>query len=142
MTFGEKVKRLRTEKGLTQEALGKLMGISKRTIINYENGAVYPKSQVRYRQLADILDVDVNYLRTENDAFLTDVAERYGRRGQMQAAEILSQTQQLFAGGSLSDEDEVAFLMEVQRIFLDSKEKAKQKFTPKSRAQEAADERP
>ncbi len=131
MTFGEKVRKLRTEKGLSQADLGKLLGISKRTILNYETGAVYPKTQARYKELADALDVNVNYLRTENEEFLTDVAEKYGRRGQMQAAEILNQTQQLFAGGSLSDEDEIAFVMEVQRIFLDSKEQAKKKFTPK-----------
>lgn len=131
MTFGEKVKQLRTEKGLSQEALGKLLGVSKRTIINYESGSVYPKSNARYKELADVLEVDVNYLRTENEEFFTEVAEKYGRRGQRQAAEILNQTQQLFAGGSLSDEDEMAFVMEIQRLFLDSKERAKKKFTPK-----------
>ncbi len=131
MTFGEKVKQLRTEKGLSQEALAKLMGLSKRTIANYETGNIYPRQQSSYKKLADILEVDVNYLRTENEVFMTEVSEKYGRRGQMQAADIINQTQQLFAGGSLSDEDEMAFVMEIQRIFLDSKDKAKKKFTPK-----------
>lgn len=43
---------------------------------------------------------------------------------------ILEQTAQLFAGGSLSDEDELAFITEMQRLYLDSKERAK-KYTPK-----------
>ena len=55
----------------------------------------------------------------------------YGRRGQAQASEILSQTRELFAGGSLSEEDQKAFAIEMQRIFMDSKKVAREKFTPK-----------
>jgi len=61
---------------------------------------------------------------------LTEAAEQYGRRGQLQAQEILEQTAQLFAGGFLSDDDELNFQMEMQKIFFDSKMRAK-KFTPK-----------
>ena len=35
MTFGEKVRRLRKEKGWTQAELAKLSGLSLRTIISY-----------------------------------------------------------------------------------------------------------
>ena len=38
MTFGEKVRRLRKEKGWTQAELAKLSGLSLRTIISYEKG--------------------------------------------------------------------------------------------------------
>ena len=68
---------------------------------------------------------------TENEEFLTDVGALYGRRGQAQASEILSQTRELFAGGSLSEEDQKAFAIEMQRIFMDSKKVAREKFTPK-----------
>lgn len=83
-----------------------------------------------YDRLAKELDVDVNYLRTENEVFMEEVGSRYGRRGVLQAKDILEQTAQLFAGGSLSDEDELAFITEMQRLYLDSKERAK-KYTPK-----------
>lgn len=131
MNFAEKVKQLRTARGWTQEQLGQKLGKSKRTIVSYEKGDSYPRTREVYAKLAEILEVDINYLMTEEAAFLTDVGEEYGRRGQLQAEMILSQTRELFAGGTLSERDEIAFLTEMQKIFLDSKQTAREKFTPK-----------
>lgn len=130
MKFGEKVKELRSKKNMSQPELAKLLGVSTRTIASYESCSSYPRRQEMYDKLAEILGVSVDYLRTENDAFLTEAAEQFGRRGQLQAQEILEQTAQLFAGGFLSDDDELNFQMEMQKIFFDSKMRAK-KFTPK-----------
>lgn len=130
MKFGEKVKELRSKKNMSQPELAKLLGVSTRTIAAYESCNSYPRRQEMYDKLAEILGVSVDYLRTENDAFLTEAAEQFGRRGQLQAQEILEQTAQLFAGGFLSDDDELNFQMEMQKIFFDSKMRAK-KFTPK-----------
>ncbi|MBR4085563.1 MAG: helix-turn-helix transcriptional regulator, partial [Lachnospiraceae bacterium] len=38
MKFGDKIKNLRVEKKLSQQALGELIGVSYRTIQNYESG--------------------------------------------------------------------------------------------------------
>lgn len=130
MKFGEKVKELRTQKSMSQPELAKLLGVSTRTIASYESCNSYPRRQEMYDKLAEIFEVSVDYLRTENDAFLTEAAEQYGRRGQMQAQEILDQTAQLFAGGFLSPEEELKFQLEMQKLFFHSKEAAK-KFTPK-----------
>jgi len=130
MKFGEKVKELRSKKNMSQPELAKILGVSTRTIAAYESCNSYPRRQEMYDKLAEILGVSVDYLRTENDAFLTEAAEQFGRRGQLQAQEILEQTAQLFAGGFLSDDDELNFQMEMQKIFFDSKMRAK-KFTPK-----------
>lgn len=130
MTFGEKLKDLRVRKGLSQENVAKILGVSRRTIIYYENGTSYPRNRDVYNKLAKEFGVDVNYLRTENEEFMEDVGQLYGRRGQMQAQDILEQSRGLFAGGTLSPEDEIAFIQEIQQMYLDSKKKAK-KFTPK-----------
>lgn len=71
------------------------------------------------------------YLMTEEDEFMAEVGEKFGRRSQVQAETILNQTRELFAGGTLPEYDEIAFLTEMQQIFLDSKKTAKEKFTPK-----------
>ena len=71
-----------------------------------------------------------NYLRTEDEEFITDVAQKYGTNGAKQAEAILEQTAALFAGGALSEDDQLAFLHEIQGLYLESKEKAK-RFTPK-----------
>lgn len=131
MTFGEKVKTLRNQKGWTQEELAKMLGLNKRTVIAYEQGENYPRKRTIYYTLAELFEVDVNYLLTENEEFMTQVGEQYGRRGQVQAEKILTQTKELFAGGTLSEADQIAFLTEMQQIFLDSKKRAKEKYTPK-----------
>ena len=130
MKFGEKVKELRLKKGMSQDELAAQMNVSRRTICSYETGNAYPRKQELYDKLAVILEVSVDYLRTENENFLTQAAEQYGVRGQLQAKEILAQTAQLFAGGTLSEEDEAAFMLDLQQIYWDSKKRAK-KYTPK-----------
>ncbi len=139
MKFGEKVKELRTKKGMSQPELAKAIEVSTRTIAGYESCKSYPRSQEKYEKLAVALDTSVDYLRTESDSFITQAGEQYGRRGQLQAQEILEQTAQLFAGGFLSEEDEYAFTMDMQKIFWDSKQRAK-KFTPKKYIQQEPSE--
>ena len=48
-------------------------------------------------------------------------AVRPGTTAQQQARNILGEVRQLFSGGELSDEDQIAFLTEMQQMFLDSK---------------------
>ena len=129
MKFWEKVRKLRNEKGWTQEELARKLGVTSRTVFTYENGT-YPRYQKTYEQLAALFEVPVDYLRTESEELITEATALYGRRGQAQAKAILDQTQQLFAGGELSEEDEIAFLRDIQTLYLDSKERAK-KFTPR-----------
>ena len=43
MNFGEKVRELREAKGLSQVELGRLIGVSYRTVQSYEAGKSYPK---------------------------------------------------------------------------------------------------
>ena len=75
----------------------------------------------------------------DQEAFLTDVTQQYGSRGAQQAQAILDQTAAMFAGGELSEEDQIAFLTEIQALYLDSKQRAK-KFTPKKYHRNGTDE--
>ena len=65
-----------------------------------------------------------------DEAFITEASEQFGNRGARQAQQILEQAAAMFAGGSLTDEDKIAFMDEIQSLYLDSKRRAK-KFTPK-----------
>lgn len=130
MNFGEKVKELRKQQNLSQQALAKAINVSTRTVQNYEAGISYPKQREIYQKLALALDCDQNYLMTEEEAFITEATAQFGNRGTKQAQAILEQTAAMFAGGELSDEDQIAFLNEIQGLYLDSKRRAK-KFTPK-----------
>ena len=123
MTFGEKVKNLRKNKGLNQTQLADAVGVSLRTVRGWEIEGRYPKKHDLYQKLADILSCDISYLMTE-------ASEQFGNRGAKQAQQILEQAAAMFAGGELSDEDKTAFMDEIQSLYLDSKRRAK-KFTPK-----------
>ena len=68
MTFGEKLRRARREKGLTQAELANQAGLGLRTIIAYENGETYPQKLSTYQTLADILGVQADDLHNEETA--------------------------------------------------------------------------
>ena len=129
MKFNEKIKKLRKDMKLSQGELAKKVGVSGRSIASYEAGTSYPRYRKTYEALARVLGVDVNYLRTEEEEFLEDVEQEFGSRAQRQAVTILSEARQLFAGGELSEKEQLIFLTEMQRLFCDSKQRSK-KFTP------------
>ena len=133
MKFGEKLRQARLKAKYTQEQLANVVQVTKRTIINYETGKRYPRDRGMYARLAEALGVDVNYLLTEDEEFITEAASKYGSKGETEARELLERSAALFAGGELSDEDKLAFLLEIQQLYLESKEIAK-KFAPKKRS--------
>lgn len=56
------IRAARVENGFTQDALAEKLGISKRTIINWESGETEVKPLVMY-SLAYVFRMDVDYLR-------------------------------------------------------------------------------
>ncbi len=56
-----KLKDLRTKKGLSQEELGKILGVSGQTILNWENSIHSPNVE-QLIKLATYFDVSIDYL--------------------------------------------------------------------------------
>jgi len=77
---------------MTQSELAKAANLGLNTISNYESGKTYPKKREVYDILAEILEVDVNYLRNENEEFITEASEKYGYRGKQQADQLVQET--------------------------------------------------
>lgn len=75
--LGENIRRLRQERGLCQEELGRKIGASKQSVSNWENGNIVPSIDLLVR-LADFFGVSTDYLlgrqnqRTLNADGLTD----------------------------------------------------------------------
>lgn len=130
MKFGEKLRQLRKSKGMSQTELGNQLGVTLRTVRGWELEGRYPKKRELYAKMAEIFGCEVSYLLTEEENFITGASELYGSRGAKQAEQILEQTAAMFAGGELSDTEQIAFINEIQSLYLDSKKRAK-KFTPK-----------
>lgn len=58
---GTRIKKLRKEKGLTQEQLGNLLGVKKSAIAKYENNRVENLKKETIQKLSDIFEVPASY---------------------------------------------------------------------------------
>ena len=65
--FAERIKSLRIAHGMTQEAVGKIVGVKRCSVCGYEKGNNYPEVPVLIA-LADYFGVSTDYLlgRTDN----------------------------------------------------------------------------
>lgn len=128
MTFSERLKSLREERGLTQVQLGNLSGISTRMIQKYESGS---RPQVDSAQkLAEALKISVSELLGESGTLVAEAGEKYGTRGAKQAEQLMSEVIGLFAGGEMAEEDMDVMMKAISDAYWIAKEKNR-KYTPK-----------
>lgn len=72
----ENLKRIRTEKNMTQKQLGSLCGIAESTIRRYENGGLNPKLET-VKKIADALEVPYPELMEIKGAFCFDFSKGF-----------------------------------------------------------------
>lgn len=116
MLFGQRLKKLRTDKKMTQEQLANKLSISKRTLINYEKGNCYPKSTEVFSKLSQIFNVSTDFLMlasTEKAAPSID--------SKQQAESLVSEFSALFSGGALEDTDKDAVMQALMEAYWDAK---------------------
>lgn len=135
MTFGEKVKEKRKKLGLTQKALADQIGVTSRVISSYETDSSFPRTRDAYKKIADALGVNVNYLLSDDEAFILEAKENFGYRGKKGAEKLLQEVTGLFAGGEMAEEDMDEFMLAIQEVYVDTKKRNK-KFTPKKYLQD------
>ena len=145
MSFGEKIKELRKKNNLSQAELADKIGVTQKTICNYENGTRFPKGQKIINGFADIFDVSIDYLLNDTDIdenennidieyteeFISSAKENFGYKGKKEAENLLEKTAAIFSGGSLSDEDKDAFFQSITELYFDAKSKSRKKFGKK-----------
>ena len=130
MKLADKLVKLRQEQNVSQDAVAKAVGISRRNYIAYEKEGRSPRNREIYAALAQFFGVDTNYLLTEDESFVTTASEQFGTRGKRQAEELVAELSGMFAGGELSDADKDAVMIALQKAYFDCKEDNK-KYTPK-----------
>ncbi|MEL7622312.1 MAG: helix-turn-helix transcriptional regulator [Clostridiales bacterium] len=153
MSFGEKLRSLRQEAGMSQAELARRLGVTERSIHNYEANARYPKGQGVLRGIAATFGVTADYLvddtiplpadkqqkkdkpsrREEASDFLSAAGEAYGSKGRKEAARLLEEAGMMFAGGELSEEDKDAFFQSITQAYFAAKNKAREKFGQKEK---------
>lgn len=127
MKFAEKLRKERLSKNLSQEQLGEMIGISKRSIIKYENGTSIPRASAIHK-IAKALDVSYEYLdidEIDNPQYNQDIAgykeqafDKYGLNGEKEITELLNANRALFAGGSISEETKMHIFKQLQKHIL------------------------
>ncbi len=121
MGFGVKIRKLRETKGWTQQELGDMIGMSTRTICAYENENIRPRKRETYNQLSELFDVNVNYLLTDEESFIFQAHNDFGKIGMQEATELINGVIGLFAGGDLTLEDKKAVLDTIEEAYYDAK---------------------
>ncbi len=57
MDIGAKIKAARISKGMTQEELGKILGVQKSAIAKYENGRIVNIKRSTLKKISDVLEI-------------------------------------------------------------------------------------
>ena len=76
MLMGNRIRELRKQKGLSQEALGKLVNVTKVSISCYENENRSPDLET-FELLVDALDTTPDYLLGRDKLIVSDNKEEY-----------------------------------------------------------------
>lgn len=132
MAFKERLKEKRKEAGLSQAELAALVGVTSRTIQNYELGTRKPQNVEVVQKLADVLDTTTDYLLGNADRQILAAYVRGGSKAARDVEELVSEISGLFAGGELDEEEKDAVMAALTRAYWDAKEDNK-KYAPKSR---------
>ena len=72
MDFGERIKQLRKDKGLTQEELANMLGLKDSAIAKYENGRVENIKRSTIAKMAEIFECSPAYLMGWKETHTTD----------------------------------------------------------------------
>ena len=123
---------LRLKANMSQEAFGKAVGVTKRSVINYEQGKSFPKDASVYAKISEQFGASVDFLISGEDEFAAKAYADGGSREKHRAEALIAEASALFAGGSLSQEDKDAVIMALQEAYWIAKYDNK-KFTPKSK---------
>jgi len=140
--FSEKVREARRLLNLTQEELGKLVGVSKRAIVAYEADGVLPRRNVKLK-LAEALRVSVDYLDhdeiedptygLDKTEYVEETRERFGNQAAKEIDFLLERNKALFAGGSFDQEAKDAFFAAVTKAYWAAKEEARKTYGRKNK---------
>lgn len=135
--FAEKLTKLRADAGLSRAELGAKLGISGRSLINYESGERIPFGDV-VAKMARFFGVSTDELLCVEDPeremakaeTISDMDRIFGKRSGDDAQDFLDNTQAFLAGGTLSPEATIDFCDVMRQVLIEAEARAKEKFTP------------
>ena len=76
MIIGERIRKERINRGLSQEELGKMLGVSKVSVCGYETGNRIPNMDT-FIKLVETLNIEPNYILGRDTNVINDKDESY-----------------------------------------------------------------
>lgn len=119
MTKGDRIKRLRTDRNMTQPELAGLIGTTKQTIYKYENGTVTNIPSDKIEAMAQIFNVSPSYILG-----WPDEAQEKNREAAAEAADLSEVKQMLIEEILAADDADIAELVSYLKIKRDLKHSA------------------
>ena len=114
MEIGERIRRLRKDRHMTQEELAHMLGLQKSAIAKYEKGRVSNIKKATLLKMAEILEVSPSYLIEEyavreepETALLMEYYHRLNRKGKNKALDNLYDLTQIPAYQAQAGEEEL-----------------------------------
>lgn len=130
MVFKDRLREKRIEAKLTQVELAKLVGVTPRTIQNYELGNRKPSNMIVTQKLADALGTTMEYLLGSSGICVVEAYEKGGSKSAKDVDELVEDVRACFAGGEMSDDALDGAMKALTEAYWLAKEKNK-KYTPK-----------
>ena len=137
MNFADKLRKLRTEKELTQEQLAQETGITRRSVIKYELGEARPHSGTN-KKLADFFGIDPEILADDNaglpqisgldECYIEEIRGKYGDGAARGMAELFEANAAFFAGGNVPQEEKDKFITAMKQTYLRCREEAEARY--------------
>ncbi len=117
------IRKLRTEKGLTQEELGNILNVKKAAVSKYELGRAQPSPDI-LKKLSDFFGVSIDHL-LNNDTLPSDTSPKQPK----DLVKFLDQAEVMFDGDTykLNDDDRKKIRAALELAFWDAKERNKRK---------------
>lgn len=125
MTFAERLRRLREQRGYTQAELAEAAGVTPRTVQYYESGKRYPSSLAIAVKLAELLGTTSEHLLGEEGGLILDAQEKGGKAAGRELRRLVEGLSALFAGGELTDEDRDAAMRALTQAYWIAKDDSK-----------------
>ncbi|WP_121639516.1 helix-turn-helix domain-containing protein [Virgibacillus sp. Bac330] len=134
--LGDRLKKLRKQKKITQEELGKKVNVTKVSISGYENGHRTPDTET-LQKLADFFEVTTDYLLGRSDESnphwneLTEKDEKDIAKRMEKIKEDLQNADGLNFSGEPISEEAVESLLEAMEYAVRQTQRINKKYIPK-----------
>lgn len=136
--LGERISKLRKEKGMTQEELAKALNITRSALSLYEIGKRDPDTET-LKKIAEYFGVSIDYIlgRTDlpNAHIPDDYTQKYKvtKRDLKQYEDFIQRAGAFFMDDQVAEEDKEKLFRDISEIFWKAKELNKQKYGKKKK---------